>query len=318
MSLESRLIKREMTKFKLQPVPPFRLDLTAWVLRRVPSNKMDQWDGQTYSRVLVVDGKPVEASLVQKGTLEAPYITVTLTGPGAVIGNKPEVERILTKMLGLDIDLSGFYKLAHSDARLSALADRFSGFKPPRFASVFEALVNGIACQQISLIVGITLLNRLSEAYGLAVGKHHAFPRPEDLADASVKALRGLGLSERKAENILAISSSVVEGQLDLDALEQMDNDRVVSTLCSIRGVGRWTSEYVALRGLGRLDIYPADDVGSQNKFQRWLGMSKRPDYQEVHQVIDKWSPYRGLIYFHLLLDSLEQQGLLSLPYSDN
>ncbi len=301
-----------MTKFKLYPVPPFRLDLTAWVLRRVPGNMMDQWDGQAYCRVLVVDGKPVEASLVQKGTPEAPYITVTLAGPGAVISNKPEVARILTKMLGLDVDLSGFYQLAHSDARLSALADRFSGFKPPRFSSIFETLVNGIACQQISLIVGITLLNRLSAAYGLAVGERHAFPRPVDLADASVEDLRALGFSGRKAGNILAISRSVVEGQLDLDALEQMDNDRAVSTLCGIYGVGRWTAEYVVLRGLGRLDMYPADDVGSQNKLQNWLEMSERPNYQGVHQAVDRWSPYRGLIYFHLLLDSQEQRGLLS------
>lgn len=302
-----------MTEFELYPVPPFRLDLTAWVLRRVPSNRMDRWDGQTYHRVLVVDGKPTEASLVQKGTPEAACITATLTGPGAVVRNRPEAERILTKMLGFDVDMSGFYQLAHSDARLSDLVDRFSGFKPPRFESVFEALINGIACQQISLNVGITVLNRLSTAYGLAVGEQHAFPRPEDLARASVEDLRNLGFSGRKAEYILAISRSVAEGQLDLDALEQMDNDDVVSTLCGIYGVGRWTAEYVALRGLRRLDVYPADDAGSQNKLQKWLGMSERPDYQGVHQAVDKWSPYRGLIYFYLLLDSQERQGFLSL-----
>jgi len=303
-----------MTKFKMQPVPPFRLDLTAWVLRRVPSNKMDRWDGQAYHRVLVVHGKPTEVSVVQKGTPEAPYITVTLAGPGAVIGNKPDVAHALTKMLGLDIDLAGFYQLAHSDARLSALADRFSGFKPPRLGSIFETLINGIACQQISLVVGITLLNRLSAAYGLAVGEHHAFPRPEDLAGASVEDLRSLGFSGRKAQNILAISRSIVDGELDLDALEQLDTASATSDLCNIYGVGRWTAEYVALRGLGRIDMYPADDVGSQNKLQNWLGLSKRPDYRGVHELIDKWSPYRGLIYFHLLLDSQDRQGLLSFP----
>lgn len=303
-----------MTRFKLQPVPPFRLDLTAWVLRRVPSNKMDRWDGQEYRRVLVVHGKPTEVSVVQKGTPEAPYVTVTLAGPGAVIGNKPDVAHALAQMLGLDIDLSGFYELAHSDARLSVLADRFLGFKPPRLGSVFEALVNGIACQQISLVVGITLLNRLSAAYGLAVGERYAFPRPEDLADASVEELRALGFSGRKAQNILAISHSVIDGKLDLVALDQMDTVSATSALCNIHGVGRWTAQYVALRGLGRTDMFPADDVGSQNKLQKWLGLSDRPEYQGVHEIIDKWSPYRGLIYFHLLLDSQDRQGLLSHP----
>lgn len=307
-----------MTEFQMQPVAPFRLDLTAWVLRRMPSNEMDRWDGHTYRRVLVVRGEPVEVSVVQTGPPKSPELTVSLAGTGSIHTRKADIAPALNKMLGFDIDLAGFYRLAHSDARLSALADRFTGFKPPRLGSIFEALINGIACQQISLVVGITLLNRLSAAYGLAVGEHHAFPRPEDMAGTSVEDLRSFGFSGRKAQNILAVSRSIVEGALDLEALEQMDNDRAVSALCEIRGVGRWTAEYVALRGLGRLDMYPADDVGSQNKLQRWLGVKKRPNYQEVHQTIDKWSPYRGLIYFHLLLDSQERQGLLSVSHSDN
>lgn len=66
-----------------------------------------------------------------------------------------------------------------------------------------------------------------------------------------------------------------------------------------------------AMRGLGRLDVYPADDVGSQNKFQRWLNLEERPDYDAIYRIIDRWRPYRGLIYFYLLLDQQERQGLL-------
>lgn len=300
-----------MAEFRIRPVPPFRLDLTAWVLRRVAVNKMDRWDDHTYQRVFVLHGEPVEVSVVQSGPPEAPEVTVSLAGPGAAVLSETEIAPVLKKMLGLDIDLAGFYELARSDARLAELADPYIGFKPPRFTSVFETLTNAIACQQISLTVGITILNRLCATFGLSVGEYYAFPRPEDLAGASVESLRSLGFSSRKAEYILAIARSVVEGELDLESLEIMDNDRVVRSLCDIYGVGRWTAEYVALRGLGRLDIYPADDLGNQTKLQHWLNLNERPNYEGVHRIIDKWSPYRGLIYFHLLLAGQAQKGLI-------
>jgi DNA-3-methyladenine glycosylase II len=46
--------------------------------------------------------------------------------------------------------------------------------------SVFEGLVNGIACQQLSLTVGIILLNRLVEHYGRKLSGGQAFPEPND------------------------------------------------------------------------------------------------------------------------------------------
>lgn len=56
------------------------------------------------------------------------------------------------------------------------------GFRPPRFLTLFEALVNGIGCQQLSLTVGIILLNRLVERYGYKLGDRYAFPEANDLS----------------------------------------------------------------------------------------------------------------------------------------
>ena len=90
-----------------------------------------------------------------------------------------------------------------------------------------------------------------------------------------------------------------------------MEDAAAVARLRQLPGLGRWTAQYVLLRGLGRLDVYPADDVSSQNKFQRWLNLEERPDYDAIYQILDHWRPYRGLIYFYLLLDQQARQGLL-------
>jgi hypothetical protein len=48
----------EKLSFHLDPVPPFRLDLTAWLLRRRADNIIDRWDGKCYHRVLILENEP--------------------------------------------------------------------------------------------------------------------------------------------------------------------------------------------------------------------------------------------------------------------
>lgn len=294
----------------IRAAPPFRLDLTAWVLRRLPINSIDRWDGNTYRRVLVFDDTSVEVSVIQTGPPTAPELRIAVGGSA----KKKHISGVLAaveKMLGLGVDLTDFYHLAAKDEQLLTLAQRFVGLKPPRFPTVFEALVNGLACQQLSLNVGIHLLNRLSAAYGLKTGQWHAFPRAADLSDARMEDLRKLGFSSRKAQNILTISQATVAGQLDDQVFDSSDDSSVAVRLEELPGVGRWTAQYVTLRGLGRLNVFPADDVGGRNKLQKWLKLTKRLDYDAIHRILDRWSPYQGLIYFCLLLDHLERKKYL-------
>jgi hypothetical protein len=61
----------------------------------------------------------------------------------------------LERLLGLRINLAVFDCLAEADPKLRVLAQRFRGLKPPRFPTIFEALANAIACQQMSLSLSI-------------------------------------------------------------------------------------------------------------------------------------------------------------------
>ncbi len=157
------------TRLEIEPLAPFRLDLTAWALRRRPHNAIDRWDESTYRRVVSIDDGPVALSVTQDGTEEAPRLSALL---GARPIDRPSerlVRRALNGLLGLDVDLAAFAAMAASDPLLGPLAARMRGLKPPRFPTVFEALVNGVACQQLSLDVGIHLLNRLTAERGRPV-----------------------------------------------------------------------------------------------------------------------------------------------------
>lgn len=96
-----------------------------------------------------------------------------------------------------------------------------------------------------------------------------------------------------------------------IDVLGQGNDAAVRQGLLELRGVGRWTAEYVLLRGLGRFHVFPGDDVGAQKRLARWLGRSRPMDYAGVQRAVRRWSPYAGLVYFHLLLDGLSQAGAL-------
>ena len=76
-----------------------------------------------------------------------------------------------------------------------------------------------------------------------------------------------------------------------------------------LKGIGRGTAEYVLLRGLGRLDVFPGDDVGARGNLARWLETEGIMDYLKVEGPLKQWAPDKGLIYFHLLLDGLERTG---------
>jgi 3-methyladenine DNA glycosylase/8-oxoguanine DNA glycosylase len=302
--------------FTLKVVPPFRLDLTVWALRRRPENKMDRWDGKTFCRGLVLNGKPVEIAVIQIGSMTMPRLQVTVTGVASGHDLRAGVTETLNRMLGLQANLKGFYRHAANDARLSILARRFRGVKPPQFPSLLEALVNGIACQQFSLAAGIQILNRLSEKFGMSVTetgiRAHTFPRPEDLAALKPEPLRNLGFSRQKAGAIIELSRAIVAGNLGRDGFLSLDDGSAVQQLCRLRGVGRWTAEYVLLRGLGRLHIFPGDDVGARNSLRKWLGLRKPLDYDGVRRLIARWEPYAGLTYFHMLLYRLDETGYLS------
>ncbi len=307
--------RKASVTFVLRPVPPFRLDLTVWVLRRRQRNLMDRWDGTTYRRVVVVGGRPTELAVRQGGSFASPRLSVTATPPLQTRLDRRQVRANLDRLLGLRIDLTDWYHMAADDQRLRPLAARFRGMKPPRFPTMFEAVINAFACQQLSLEVGLELLNRLAAIAGATFGTpqdtRNAFPTAQDVARLTPAKCRTIGFSHQKVRALLSLARAITRGKVDLEVLGQENDAAVQQGLLELRGVGRWTAEYVLLRGLGRVHVFPGDDVGAQKRLGRWLGRSRPMHYAGVQRAVTRWRPYAGLVYFHLLLDGLSRAGAL-------
>ncbi len=304
---------------ELRPVGPYRLDLTVWALRRRAHNRLDAWDGR-YRRGLLLDDQPATIEVHQDSSAPAPApapsLTLTVTTSGEISPAQLDAAVGATeRLLGLGTNLQGFYDVADRDAHLRPLKDRFLGVRPPRFPTLFEALANAVANQQLTLEVGIELLNRLTDAFGI-VTPHpdhptRTFAPPEAIAGSSTGPLRDLGFSTRKAEYLIGLAEAVLTDEIDAEALDAAERPDATEQLTALRGIGRWSAEYVLLRGLGRLDVFPGDDVGARNKLERFLDLGAPPDYAQIISILEPWRPFAGMVYFHLLLDGLAERGVL-------
>ena len=302
--------------FTMDVSPPFRLDLTVRALRRRSINETDRWDGDAYRRTIHVGETPVGLVVTQVGLPEAPKLSVRVSGDTHHARAEAAARRVLRHVLGLELDLTAFYAVAAAEPPLDELADRFRGMRPPRFPSVFEALLNGVACQQISLQAGLTLLNRLVAAFGEAPDPPQAggpaFPRPQALAGVGSRSLPALGFSRAKSRAIGEIAAAASAGGFKYEVLANLDDAAACARLKELRGVGRWTAEYVLLRGCGRLNVFPGDDVGARNNLQKWLKRKRPLDYESTKKFVQRWQPYAGLVYLHLLLKSIDDRTVIA------
>jgi DNA-3-methyladenine glycosylase II len=237
------------------------------------------------------------------------------TPPPRTPADRRRLRSLIDRLLGTGINLDGWYRIARQDPRLGVLAERFRGVKPPRFPTVFEAIVNAFACQQLSLEVGLELLNRLAAVCAVQsevrAGGHYGFPAARDVVKLPASRYRAIGFSRQKVRALLALARAVERDNIDFEMLAHEGDDNVCARLRELRGIGRWTAEYVLLRGFGRLHVFPGDDVGAQKRLARWLGRSSALDYAGVSKAVAHWKPYAGVVYFHLLLDGLSQAGAL-------
>lgn len=111
------------------------------------------------------------------------------------------------------------------------------------------------------------------------------------------------GVSRQKAEYITEIAKTIEQGNTDIEKLKRCDDTpTILDVLCSLRGVGLWTAELTALRGLNRLDVIPAADVGLE---RRWIAHYYWNDQtitrKHVRQIAARWNKWTGLAGYYLI-----------------
>jgi DNA-3-methyladenine glycosylase II len=211
------------------------------------------------------------------------------------------LSRMVEWVLFAELDLTPFYHLAEKEPKLIPVIKRLHGLKPMRPVSLFEMAVIAITEQQISLAAAYRIRSRLIERFGEPIDDLRVFPEPIALRKASLDDLRSCGLSKQKAEYVHDLATNIADGKLDLDRLKTMDDGEAREAIMDMRGFGRWSADYILVRGLARPDCVPIDDLGIRAVIGEYMGRSQRASPQEVGEKLEPFRPYRGLLAFYLL-----------------
>ena len=164
----------------------------------------------------------------------------------------------------------------------------------PRFAPVYEqvgvpslrrneggfaALLRAIVGQQLSVAAASSIWQRLVDADLIT---------PKTLIQADDEDLRAQGLSRQKIRYV----RSLVDHDIDYQALTTMSDGEVIDTLTAVTGIGRWTAEMYLLFSLGRADILAVDDLAIRVAAMALLELPERPTPKQLKVATQSWSPY--------------------------
>jgi len=178
-------------------------------------------------------------------------------------------------------------ELAARDPDLAAIAARIGPpplwDRPPGFGTLLHIVLE----QQVSLASAMAAFRRLEAASDpLTADRFLRFSDGELLA---------IGFSRQKARYGRALANAIVEGSLDLDGLDDLDDDDVRHRLEAIPGIGRWTSTIYLLMVLGRPDVWPAGDMALAAAVGEVKRLGHRPGPAEMEHLGQAWRPWRSV-----------------------
>ncbi|MCM3742646.1 DNA-3-methyladenine glycosylase [Sporosarcina luteola] len=169
-----------------------------------------------------------------------------------------------------------------------------------RSFSLYGTLMKNIIHQQLNLAFSHILTMRFVESFGSLQDGVWKYPSPETIASLDVEDLRKLQFSGRKAEYVIGLSRSIVDGKLDLSKLTQMDDEEVIEEMVKHRGVGPWTAQNFLMFGLGRPNLFPLADIGLQNALKQLWKLDRKPTADEMIVHFASWSPYLSYAALYL------------------
>ena len=181
--------------------------------------------------------------------------------------------------------------LRRRDRRLGEVIERVGHIERAVDADLFSAVAHHIIGQQISMRAQATIWGRLQSALGTVDA--------ETVATVDAEALRGMGMSLRKAGYILEFARRVQSGAFDPEAVRRMDDKQAIEALTALPGVGVWTAEMILLFCLQRMDVFSYGDLGIRRGL-RMLYRHRVIDRERFERYRRRFSPYGSVASLYL------------------
>ncbi|MFA0833695.1 MAG: DNA-3-methyladenine glycosylase [Methanobacterium formicicum] len=296
--------------FNIKAKAPFDFDLSCRIFASGDKN-IKKYANNRFWQAFIIKDKTVLLYIESVGSVDDPELKVSVESDEELSSDiLNSVPPTVYRIFNLGLDLHPFYEQVKSDPVLSPITGRLYGLKNPSTPTLFEALVDSIIEQQISLKAAHSIENRLIKNVGRSVHlygqDYYSYPSPEDLTDLDLEKLRNCGLSHKKAEYIHDLALDIVQKDVNLQSIEKMNTTtEMVEELTQIRGIGVWTAEMALLRGLCRLDAIPANDISLQRVIGNFYGVDGKLASEKIREIASSWGKWKGLTSYYLIVADL-------------
>jgi DNA-3-methyladenine glycosylase II len=184
---------------------------------------------------------------------------------------------------------AGLNHLRAADPVIRCVIDQVGPFRLKLQRNRFRSLVRSIIAQQISGSAARSIHEKLRRSLA---------PRrvtPENLARLTLAQMRSAGLSPQKSAYLSDLSNKVLDGHVRLAKLARLPDDEVVAELVQVKGIGFWTAQMFLIFSLGRVDVFPHQDLGIRTALRNLYRLPNLPDKETGHEIARPWRPFATL-----------------------
>jgi AraC family transcriptional regulator of adaptative response / DNA-3-methyladenine glycosylase II len=276
--------------------PPYDWDsmLSFLALRAIPG--VETAGGGVYARTVSLDGKH-GAIFVKPGS--GAFLEVTVRFPR--LASLPAIIARVRRVFDLAADPSVIGTHLSEDPTLAPLVAARPGLRVPGAWDGFELGIRAILGQQITVVAARQLAARLVVTHGAplideranAAGLTHVFPEPSAVARSD---LATLGMPEARRRALRSLAQALIDDPLLFSVRRDLDD--AIARLRTLKGIGEWTAQYIAMRQLRESDAFPAGDVALLRALADASGV--RPSPEDMLEQAERWRPWRAYAALHL------------------
>jgi DNA-3-methyladenine glycosylase II len=282
----------------LNPTSPFDFSKSLNFLGDfMPMQGEQTIDARTLTKAVYVQGQLIAFQLTSSGTVEAPRLEYTLFSEQPITASLKEaaLDRI-SFFLSLQDDLQPFYHVGREDPDFAPIVQELYGYHHVKFLTPFECACWTVLAQRNPKHMALRMKQAMEETYSGSINvnktTYRAFPEATQLADVRESELLTVVRNARKAEYLIAVIRAFSE--VDEQFLRTGDYSEVATWLYNIRGLGEWSTSFVMLRGLGRMEQVPLTEKPLLEAASRAYGHGRDLSRADVAQLAERYGPYQG------------------------
>lgn len=196
--------------------------------------------------------------------------------------------------------------LAQHDEKLAPVIAQYGLCTIRPHTNYYQELIDSIISQQLSVKAAATIEQRFRDLFG------GEFPSPEQILTKNLEELRAIGLSYAKGRYLQDLADRIMNGSVQFDHLDALDNAAIAAELTAVKGIGEWTAHMFLMFCMGRSDVLPVGDLGIRNGVGKLYGLGGAASPDDIRRIAaeNHWHPYESIASWYIW-QSLDNKPVL-------